>query len=120
VKTTYAVLRASRSGGMRPIGRLRATPMFADADPCDCEDLSPPFPHPGIQVAGRQHPFGIFPIKPLIVGHFVEVAQFHRRTRAIDALGEIPHRCPVVKHRLNPLILETVGQLPRFVRRLSG
>jgi hypothetical protein len=37
-KTTYAVLRASRSGGMRPIG-LRAMPMFADANPCDREDL---------------------------------------------------------------------------------
>jgi hypothetical protein len=39
VKATYAVLRASRSGGMRPIGRLRAMPMFADANPCDREDL---------------------------------------------------------------------------------
>jgi hypothetical protein len=38
VETTYAVLRASRSGGMRPIG-LRAMPMFADANPCDREDL---------------------------------------------------------------------------------
>jgi len=52
VKTTYAVLRASRSGGMRSIGRLRAMPMFAEANPCDREDLRQ-FPCSSISISAQ-------------------------------------------------------------------
>jgi hypothetical protein len=73
--------------------------------------MSPPLPHPVVNVARGEHLFSIFPVQPLVVGDVAEVAQLHRRLRPINALGEMLDGGAVFENRVNPVILKCVGQL---------